>query len=72
MKNDIIEELLTDLISKCESSMTSPFKKKAAKAVEVEEEPEAEVAIVSVDEPEEDDLDEDTMKKLMDIYRSKK
>ena len=75
MKNDIIEELLNDLIAKCEGHMTSPFKKKSESVVaviepeEAEEEPEVEV---SADKPEEDDVDDETMQKLIEAYKKSK
>lgn len=72
MKNDIIEELLNDLIAKCEGHMTSPFKKKSESVVAViepEEEPEVEV---STDKPEEDDVDDETMQKLIEAYKKSK
>jgi len=66
MKNDIVEELLADLIAKCEGQMTSPFKKKA----------ETVTAIITpkddaeVEEPaEDDDLDEATVQKLIEAYK---
>jgi hypothetical protein len=61
------DEILSDLIAQCEKRMAGKFKKEEPKK---EEEPE--VKLEAVESDDEDDLDEEKMKKLLEMYRSSK
>lgn len=78
MKNDIIEELLSDLISKCEGRMTSPFKKNKAEGItatitpdENEHEEQETGSEESEEKPEsvDDEMDPETLQKLIEAYK---
>ena len=65
--DDADETILDELIAACEEKMSSKFKPK-----EEPKEEEPEIEVVSVEGDDEDDMDEEKMKKLLEMYRSSK
>lgn len=65
--DDADESILDELIAACESKMSSKFKPK-----EEESEEEPEVEIVAVEGDDEEDLDDEKLQKLLEMYKNSK
>ena len=69
LKSKADDDILDELIAACESKMSSKFKKE-----EPEPEEEIEVDVINIEEAEsesdDDELDEEKMRKLLELYKS--
>lgn len=67
------DDLISELISKAEEAMVHPLKKSKVEVVEVDGEPEEEESEDSespeVESEEEDSIDEEDLKKLLEMYK---
>ena len=67
LKSKADDDILDELIAACESKMSSKFKKE-------EPEEEIEVDVINIEEAEsesdDDELDEEKMRKLLELYKS--
>jgi hypothetical protein len=68
MIDEADDNILDELIAACESKMSSKFKPKD----EPKDEEEPEVEVVAVEGDNEDDMDEEKLMKLLEMYKNSK